>query len=289
MLGSEIVLALVHAGVGFFHLLLDFLLHLFLLGFRHGRLEALALLAGLGGFLVVVLFLGRFLSLNLGNIYLLGTAALDAFALFGAFGVKLGQVNLAHHLEGGCAFLGCRGFRWGRGGFRLCFRFRLCYRLRLRLCYRLRLGFCYRFRLRLCYRFRFRLCHWFRLRFCHRFRLGLHYRLRFRFGLCHGFRFRHNGAGQVVVLDDGHPLGLELVFFLVLFLGSLVQNFGKLYVHLLRLFLQLQVFSELLVQFRQVFVGNLQVWIGILDSGPLGVKELHQGVQTDIELFNEFR
>ena len=292
VLGAKIVLALVHAGVGFLHLLLDFLLQFFLLGLRHSRFKALALLGRLC-FFVVLFLLGGFFCLYLGNVYLLGAAALDALTFFGALGVELGQVNLAQHLEGCRAFLGCRGFRGGRGGFRLCFGLRFCDRFGFGLRLHNGVGFCYRFGLRFRFRFRFRFYHGFGFRF-HNWlrlynRLGFRFHYRFRLRLCHGLGLCNNGAGQVVVLDNGYPFGLKLVFFVVLFPRCLVQDFGELDVHLLGLFLELQVFSELLVQFRHVFVGNLQVGIGVFNAGAFGVEEIHQGVQPDVELFDKFR
>ena len=102
--GAEVVLgAFVHPGVGLFHLLLDFLLQLFLFGLGHGRFEAVAFLAafaaGVGLFFLVVVLLGGFLCLNLGDVHFLGAATLDAFAFLALFGIELGQVNLSYDLE----------------------------------------------------------------------------------------------------------------------------------------------------------------------------------------------
>ena len=292
VLGAEIVArALVHLGVGFLYLLLDLLLHFFLLGLGHGGLEALALLAALGRLcsrgigLLLVGLLGGLVGLHLGHVHFLGAAALDAFALFGAFGIELGQVNLAHHLEGSVAGLGGRRFRRGLGGrfFCLGFRFGLYYRLGFFCGLRLRFGF--RFRLGLYNGFRFGFGNGLRLRL--RFGFGNGFRFRFRNGL--RFRFHHGLAGQVVALDHGYALRLELVLFVVLFPGSLVQDFGELDIHFFRGFLQFQVLAELFVQFRQVFVRDLQVRIGVFDAGAFGIEELHQGVQPDVKLFNQFR
>jgi hypothetical protein len=220
----------------------------------------------------------------------LGAAALDALALLGLLGIELGKVNLADHLERSLGLLCCRGLHWGRGG-----------------------GFLYgrSFGFLFSYRFRF----YDGLRFHNGLRLhdglGFYDRLRFRFGLGygsgllyrgffgHGFGLRfHDGlglcdrfgiAGQIVALDHGNALRLELVLFLLRFLAGLVQDLGQFDVHFLGRLFQFQVFAELLVKLGEELVRNLQVRIGVLDAGTLGIQELHEGIQPDIELFNKFR
>ena len=162
---AEIVLALtlVHAGVGLFDLLLDFLLHLLGLGLGHSRPEpVLSAVAALSAAVAVIpfavlaepaavlsaavsalrLIVG---SVYLGDVDLLALSRFDSFSLALLFrSLELAQIYLAHNLRPGkfldlnhslARFLPDRLFlnrfdRLGRRGF--CDRF-LCLR-----CFRLR-------------------------------------------------------------------------------------------------------------------------------------------------------
>ena len=301
VLCAEVVLgALVHAGVCLLHLLLDLLLHLFLLFGSHCRLEAVFLAAlsaslclGCGSALLgTVVLLGGFFGLHLGDVHFLGTAAFDALAFLAFLGVELGEVYLAHHFERCAACRRC--LRWGRGGG---------------FFFGFGLGFCNGFRLRLCHGlgFRFGLNHGFGFRLHYGFGLRLNHGLGFRLFLC-GTRFlnfarndrrrllglirfchRLRFAGEVVALDDGNSFGLVVVLFLRTFLCGLVKDFRELYVHFFGGFLEFKVLAEFLVKFREEFVRDLHVRVGILDGGSLRVEEVHKGVKSDVELLDKFR
>ena len=233
VLGAEVaLLIIIHPGVGLLDLLLDFLLHGFLLLLGHGRFEAVAvafatlaflafLLGGnvLGTGFLPVFLAGLVVGFDLVHIHLLASLG-DALAFFGFLFVELGKVDLAQNLESGCIFLLCRrgrggGFLLGGGNLRFGFGhgFGLGHGLR----------FHDRFRLRLRDGLGFGLDDGFRFGFLHRLRL--HDRL--GFGLVDGLRFHdgfrlrflhrlrlHGGTGQVVALDHGDALRLVLVLLL---------------------------------------------------------------------------
>ena len=143
MLSSEItLLVLIHAGISLLDLLLDLLLHLFLLSLSH-RLElvtptvaavllvllACTLLLCSGMILILLVLLRSIVGrLHLGDIHLLAALLADSLSLLlFLLLVELRKVDLVHNLRSGkllhfnlhltrlCSLH--RFFRWGRGGF----------------------------------------------------------------------------------------------------------------------------------------------------------------------------
>ena len=320
VLGAEVaLLVVVHPGVGLLDLLLDFLLHGFLLLLGHGRFEAvtvafatlafLAFLLGgnvLGTGFLPVFLAGLVVGFDLVHIHLLASLG-DALAFFGFLFVELGKVDLAQDLESGCVFFLCRrgrggGFLLGSGNLRFGFghgfglghgfRFRLCDGLGFRFRYRFRFGLGDRLGFGRCHRFRFRLNDGFRFGFRNRFRFRFRFRYRFGFGLGNGLRFRLcDGFGcgrEGVGLDDGFADRFELVLFLlVLAFAGLFEDVRDAHVHLLGGLLGLQVLSELLVKCRFVLIRNLGVRIG-LHFHTFALQEVHQRLETDVVFLDKF-